>query len=468
VIGGRYSFDREIGRGGTGAVWLGRDELLVRQVALKRIGLAPGEEHTDVARADREAQLSARLHHPHVVAVFDVVAEADTGEHWLVMEYVDGTTLAELVHAGRRLSADRAASLLGQAADGLLAAHAAGITHRDVKPSNILVAADDHVKLTDFGIARRSADPSLTQTGLVTGSPAYIAPEVASGGRGDEAADVWSLGATAFHVLAGRPPYEAGDHLLAMLYRIVNDEPPRLSEAGWAAALLEGTMVRDPSQRWSMEQVRDFLTTPRRAGPEGTAAAVSRLNVAGGDTQLLTPAGVGISKPPEPEQVPVVSGRHRSALVLGALGLAACVVLAVVLHAVWPDGAVSGAEARASAPSSSSAKAAAAKPTARGMEAFIRDYVRTVADDPDRAWTMLTAKFQRESGGLDHYRSFWGPATDGQVRSISADPSSLSVSYQVHFDDWDNGPGPTVLDLVYADGHYLIDGERTKGFQPAD
>jgi hypothetical protein len=445
---------------------LGRDELLGRQVALKRIGLAPGEDHTDVARADREAQLSARLHHPHVVAVFDVVAEPDTGERWLVMEYIDGTTLAELVRAGRPLPADRAASLLGQAADGLLAAHAAGITHRDVKPSNILVAADDQVKLTDFGIARRSADPSLTRTGLVTGSPAYIAPEVASGGRGDEAADVWSLGATAFHVLAGRPPYDAGDHLLAMLYRIVNEEPPRLPEAGWAAPLLDATMVRDPAQRWSMEQVRDFLTTPGRAGSGGTAAGVPRLGVAGGDTRLLTPVGLEVSEPGEPEQ-PSVAGRHGSALVLGALGLAACVVLALVLHAVWPDGAGSGSQARASAPSSTPAKAVVAKPTARGMEAFIRDYVTTVSTDPDRAWTMLTSKFQRESGGLDRYRSFWDPATNGQVRSITADPTGLTVSYQVHFDHWDNGPGPTVLDLVYADGHYLIDGERTKGFEPA-
>ena len=448
-------------------MWLGRDELLGRRVALKRIGLAPGEEHTDVARADREAQLSARLHHPHVVAVFDVVAEPDTGEHWLVMEYVDGTTLAELVRPGRPLPAVRAASLLGQAAEGLLAAHAAGITHRDVKPSNILVSADDHVKLTDFGIARRSADPSLTRTGLVTGSPAYIAPEVASGGRGDQAADVWSLGATAFHVLAGRPPYVAGDHVLAMLYRIVNEEPPRLPEVGWAAPLLEGTLVRDPARRWSMEQVHDFLTTPRRAGSGVTATAGARLGATGGDTQLLAPVDAGRSKPAESEATAVVTGRHRSALVLGALGLAACVVLAVVLHAVWPDGAGPGAQARASAPSSPSAKDVAAEPTARGMEAFIRDYVRTVADDPDRAWTMLTAKFQRESGGLDRYRSFWDSATNGQVRSISADPSSLSVRYQVHFDDWDNGPGPTVLDLVYADGHYLIDGERTQGFRPA-
>ena len=101
------------------------------------------------------------------------------------------------------------------------------------------------------------------------------------------------------------------------------------------------------------------------------------------------------------------------------------------------------------------------------MEAFIRDYVTTVADDPDRAWTMLTPKFQRESGGLDHYRAFWTPATNGRVLSITADPAALTVSYQVHFDNFHNGPGPTVLDLTFSKGHYLIDGERTKGFVPA-
>jgi hypothetical protein len=102
------------------------------------------------------------------------------------------------------------------------------------------------------------------------------------------------------------------------------------------------------------------------------------------------------------------------------------------------------------------------------MESFIRSYVSTVSDDPDRAWTMLTPKFQRASGGLAHYRDFWSAATNGRVLDITADPANLSVSYHVHFDDFDNGPGPTVLSLVYRDGHYLIDAEHTKGFVPAD
>ena len=188
-----------------GAVWLAVDEVLDRQVALKRLGMMPGVDGDDLARAEREAQLAARLDHPHVVAVFNLVVDVDTDARWLVMEYVPGTTLAQLVREEGRLAPDDAAPLLWQAADALVAAHAAGIVHRDVKPSNILVDRRRRVKLTDFGIARVAADPSLTQTGLLTGSPAYLAPEVAAGQRGDEAVDVWALGATIYHVLAGRP-----------------------------------------------------------------------------------------------------------------------------------------------------------------------------------------------------------------------------------------------------------------------
>jgi hypothetical protein len=447
-------------------VWLGRDELLGRRVAIKRIGQLPGTDGTDVARAEREARLGARLHHPHVVAVFDVVADPETDEHWLVMEYVEGTDLAALVATRGALPPAEAAPLLGDVADALVAAHALGITHRDVKPSNILVGVDGTVKLSDFGIARVATDESLTQTGLVTGSPAYIAPEVASGGRGDEAADVWSLGATAFHVLAGRPPYEVNDHVLATLYRIVNDEPPRLGDGGWADALLEGTMVRDPAQRWSMAQVRDYLSRPGQVGP--TRPEPARAVAGDGATQVLT---VTRAAPAEEPRRAREFGRshHPSALLLVGLAVAACLLLAVLLRATLADrGDRNPAGPGASPTPTGTTRVVATKPTARGMERFIRDYVTTVADDPDKAWSMLTPKFQRESGGLGRYRSFWDSATNGKVLSITADPTNLSVSYQVHFDNWDNGPGPTVLDLVFEDGRYLIDGERTKGFVPAD
>src|SRR6478735_7158720 len=162
-----------------GAVWRGRDEVLGRTVALKRIGVGPGGITPDALRAEREAKLAAKLNHANVVAVFDLVEEVSDGQsqQWLVMEYVEGTDLADLIRQRGRLTPDEAAPILAQVASALAAAHGAGIVHRDVKPSNILVAPDGQVKLSDFGIARAEADASLTQTGLVTGSPAYLSPE---------------------------------------------------------------------------------------------------------------------------------------------------------------------------------------------------------------------------------------------------------------------------------------------------
>ena len=502
MIAGRYSLEREIGRGGTGVVWLGRDDVLGRQVALKRIGLLPGADTTDIARAEREARLGASLNHPHVVAVFDVVVEADA--RWLVMEYVEGRTLDQLVREGGPLRPEEAAPLLRQVADALVAAHAAGIAHRDVKPSNMLVNARQQVKLTDFGIARIATDPSLTQTGMVTGSPAYLAPEIATGGRSDGAADVWSLGATAFHLLAGHPPYQVGENVLGALYRIVHEDPPRLDGAGFMAPLMAGTLVKDPARRWSMEQVRDFLADPQHRVPSGVPSAndtdeLEEVDDSG--TRMLTavtptPARPAEKPPPEPapeqpaaERVPppikppgpvattgAAPRRSRSKGLLAGLAVAAVLVLGLIGWAVLAGrgdtstgtaAPTSPSPSPSATPSASPSKKPAAKPTAVGMEAFIRDYVTTVGADPDEAWKMLTPKFQRESGGIQQYRDFWGPATNGEVRSIEANPDDLTVSYQVHFDNFDNGPGPTVLDLEFKDGQYRIDGENTKGFVPA-
>ena len=479
MIAGRYSLEREIGRGGMGAVWLGRDELLGREVALKRIGLLPGADSTDLARAEREARLAAHLNHPHVVGVFDLVVDADTDARWLVMEYVDGTTLAQLVKEEGKLSPDDAAPLLRQAADALVAAHSAGIVHRDVKPSNILVDRSGRVRLTDFGIARIAADPSLTQTGLVTGSPAYLAPEVAAGHRGDEAADVWSMGATLFHVLSGRPPYDIGNQVLGGLYRIVNEEPPRLAEAGWMAPLLEATMVKDPSQRWSMVEVRDFLAGP--AGRAVSAAAAGAVEAPRAEetssTRLL--GTVGHAAAPGGEASPPASvSRQLSLPVKGRVlvGLALLVLVALVLFAVLHRGPTAGsaADSPSASPSTTASSHGATSsqggvvtgPTARGMKSFIRNYVAAVASDPGVAWRMLTPKFQRESGGLDAYRKFWSPVGSGRILEISADPRSLVVSYRVRFDNFGTGRRPTVLDLVFKGGHYRVDGERTQGFVP--
>ncbi len=457
MIAERYSLDREIGRGGMGSVWLARDEVLGRQVALKRIGLLPGASSTDLARAEREARLAARLNHPNVVAVFNLVVEAD--ERWLVMEYVDGVTLAERVRREGSLTPDDAARLLQQAAVGLLAAHEAGVIHRDVKPSNILLDRAGVVKLTDFGIAHVETDASLTQTGLVSGSPAYLAPEVASGQRATAASDVWSLGATLFHLLSGQPPYDMGDHVLSGLVRLVNEEPPRLRDAGWLAPLLEGTMEKDPARRWSMRQVSDFLADPS-----------SRTRPVAPPVLAPTPTDPGSSTRVLPRRRQGTSSRERAWL-LGLAGVAAAVALGLLLLSLLPGDepadtagqSPSGAASDEASESSPSPSAEPAAPTAEGMDAFVRDYVAAISQDPNTSFEMLTPRFQRESGGIDQYRDFWEGVGNGEVLEVNADPATLVVSYRVRFENFGTGERPTVLQLAWNGERYLIAGESTAG-----
>lgn len=481
MIAGRYTLQREIGRGGMGAVWLGLDEVLNRTVALKRIGMMPGGSSPDLERAEREARLAARLNHPHVVAVFDLVTEDD--QQWLVMEYVEGVTLSQLVSRDGALTPDKASPLIGQAADALTAAHAAGIVHRDVKPSNILVTPQGQVKLSDFGIARAEADASLTQTGLVTGSPAYLAPEVASGQTATDASDVWSLGATLFHALSGRPPYEVGNNLMGALYRIVHEDPPRLVNAGWLGPLLEATMSREPEDRWSMSQVRDYLET----GPAGTVVRPAPSTVRSADpgrTQVMSRAVPPVDPAPTPvaPRPPAGPGKRRGALLPSLVAVAAVLVVGLLAWAVLSNGDGSadrtsaeptGSPARSSTSSPPSASAsesasesassppASARPTADGMESFIEDYLATVTRNPRAAFAMLTPAFQQASGGLSGYQSFWNTIASAEPTSVSADPESLTVDYTVDYTrkDGSTATDEVSLQLVFEDGRYLIAGE---------
>jgi serine/threonine protein kinase len=469
-----------------GAVWLGRDEVLGRPVALKRVGLAPATDGSDLARAEREARLAARLNHPHVVAIFDLVVEDE--QQWLVLEYVESVTLAQLVREQGALRPDEAARLLAQAADALTAAHAAGIVHRDVKPSNILVTPSGQVKLSDFGIARAEADASLTQTGLVTGSPAYLAPEVASGRQATDASDVWSLGATLYHALAGRPPYEVGDNVVGALYRIVHDETPRLPDAGWLAPVLEATMTHEPGNRWSMDRVRAFLQSgPLQSGPLQSAPAGAPVQpTATTATTAATAVAVAAAGPePDPERTqamfgtatlspplepagppPATTRRRASRWLPAALGLVVLLLLGATAWAVLRGGGDEQPSARPtghpthSTPASPSSQPA--RPTADGMQTFIRDYLATVTSDPEAAFSMLTPRFQRESGGIEGYRGFWDTIQSARVVSFTAvDPTALTVSYDVAYTRERGGPesDEVSLKLVFQDGDYLIDGE---------
>ncbi len=465
MIAGRYSLERELGRGGMGAVWLARDELLGRAVALKRLGANPlGEASPALDRSAREARLAARLNHPHVVAVFDLVAEGP--DHWLVMEYVEGSTLAALIRARGRLAPDHAAALLAQVADALVAAHRSGIVHRDVKPSNILVAADGQAKLSDFGIARGEADATLTGTGLVTGSPAYLAPEIASGRAATEASDVWSLGATLFHALAGRPPYDVGENLLGALYRIVHDEPPRLADAGWLGPLLDHTMVRDPSARWTPVQVRDFLASgprpqpaPRRRTRTPAPAPVRVPPTPEPGTQVLAATPEPVTPVPRVPQGPPARPRRRVGGVLGLLVAVALVaIVTVAAFAVSRGGDGSRSPVGGAAPTAPSAPTTPPGPDEAGMRAFVLEYLTTAAADPDAGYAMLTPAFQVASGELDGYRRFWGQVQEVRdVEVTEADPESLQVGYTYRYRTGEGVRTDEVrLQLAYQDGRYLV------------
>jgi hypothetical protein len=473
LIADRYQLEREIGRGGMGAVWLGHDTVLGREVALKRIGMLPGAAAPDLQRAEREARLAARLNHPHVVAVYDLVTEGE--ETWLVMEYIEGVTLSALIARDGALSPDEAAPLVRQAADALSAAHAAGIVHRDVKPSNMMVTPQGEVKLTDFGIARAEADASLTQTGLVTGSPAYLAPEVASGATAHEASDVWSLGATLFHALAGHTPYDVSENLMGGLYRIVHEEPPRLDDAGWVAPVLEHTMTRDPSQRWSMTQVRDFLDQGRdvtihpaplaTVDTDGTRVLRSSEPLAvppvPADPSLRTdtaPRARRAAGAPASPPAPTTGGaRSRRRPVWPWV---AAVVLLVAVSVLGFEALTSGGNG-GNGDNGGNGGTTGARDQAAAMERFIATYLSTVTRDDHATYAMLTPGFQAESGKYGGYHGFWKTIDSASPSNIRADPRAMTVSYDVDYvkSDGSTSSDHVTLDLVKEGSSYLIAGE---------
>jgi eukaryotic-like serine/threonine-protein kinase len=338
-----------------GVVWRAHDAVLGREVAVKEVVFPPtmaeAERRPAQARVLREARAAARLNHPGAVTLYDVLQ--DHGGTFIVMELVQAPTLAELVATQGPLPVGRVAELGAQVAGALEAAHAAGIVHRDVKPGNVMVPERGTAKLADFGVASLQGDPQLTATGLVIGSPAYMAPEQARGEESGPAADFWALGATLFYAVEGEAPFDRGSSV-ATLAAVVNDPPRAPRRAGPLTDLITALLAKDPAARPSGSAVQAELArlASRPAPPtevlpnHGPGRTLPLPAAAPEPTGPVAPASPPAGPPPPPATdrpllppAPVIDRRGRGRM-LWVVALLVVLGLAGVLLAVnlWPGG----------------------------------------------------------------------------------------------------------------------------------
>ncbi|MFD5428425.1 serine/threonine-protein kinase [Streptomyces sp. NPDC127084] len=260
LLGGRYRIGGVLGRGGMGTVWRAVDETLGRTVAVKELrftsSIDEDEKRRLITRTLREAKAIARIRNTNAVTVYDVVDEDD--RPWIVMELVEGKSLAEVLREDGLLTPRRAAEVGLAILDVLRSAHREGILHRDVKPSNVLIETDGRVVLTDFGIAQVEGDPSITSTGMLVGAPSYISPERARGHKPGPAADLWSLGGLLYASVEGCPPYDKGS-AIATLTAVMTEplDPPK--NAGPLEEVIYGLLAKDPAQRLDDAGARALL-----------------------------------------------------------------------------------------------------------------------------------------------------------------------------------------------------------------
>lgn len=373
-IADRYDLLDRLGQGGGGTVWRAHDRSLDRVVALKEIvvdrALPEADRERARARALREARAAARLEHRHAVSVYDVRSDDDAIH--IVMEFVDAPSLQQLVERDGPMSPAHAAALGVEVLDALAAAHEAGIVHRDVKPSNVLVSADG-ARVTDFGIASVMGDTSaLTLSGEALGTPDYVSPEQVRGDEATSASDVWSLGATLYMAVEGAPPFRR-DRPVSTVHAVVHDDPRPTARAGALGPVLQSMLAKDPGDRPGLLAARSRLTEVVQ-GTAGLDATEAIAPVALDRTQVLPPADaappppatstdttppppVAPSRPPtsghpeHPAPPPQDTGGRRRGVTAGvALFAVATLVVAAVLVTVLSDGGDGGPEVAGPSP----------------------------------------------------------------------------------------------------------------------
>jgi eukaryotic-like serine/threonine-protein kinase len=481
VVAGRYRLRELVGTGGMGAVWRAVDELLGREVALKQVRLAD-QQVADVAlareRIMREARIAAALHHPHIVSIFDVVLE--DGEPWLVLEFLPSRSLGSVLTERGTLPPHEVAAIGADVAAALAAAHATGIVHRDVKPDNVLLsrpsAAGPVVKLTDFGIAHTAASPAITATHVLTGTPAYFAPETARGEGTDSRSDVYSLGATLYAAVEGHPPFGADTgNILELLTKIARGGVPLSRHAGPLTDLLHRLTADDPTQRPTAAQahaeLREIARDVTDARPALTTPPVDR-----------TPRGSSRADAPEPTSIsPPARKRPRrglwaaAAIVTTLALIAATVVLFLVTRpATAPAGPPSAAPSTVAAPTATIADPATADPCSL-LDIAPLQYFGTVRLDPDNVVLAgCAADIERPDGGLVSYTlsflnevevSHWGGGAREEVSGhpvITYEPTEDVCDQQILLADgnavylraqsYEDPPGRTDLCAIITAG----------------
>ncbi|MFB7836855.1 serine/threonine-protein kinase [Streptomyces sp. NPDC056056] len=299
LLAGRYRLGGVLGRGGMGTVWRAVDETLGRTVAVKELrfptSIDDDEKRRLITRTLREAKAIARIRNNGAVTVYDVVDEDD--RPWIVMELIEGKSLADAVREDGTLTPRRAAEVGLAILDVLRSAHREGILHRDVKPSNVLIAEDGRVVLTDFGIAQVEGDPSITSTGMLVGAPSYISPERARGHKPGPAADMWSLGGLIYAAVEGSPPYDKGSAIATLTAVMTEPVDPPKNAGPELEKVIYGLLAKDPAQRLDDARARVLLLAvldaPEPAPP--VSPEVTRV----------------VPLPPRPDQPPVAPAADR-------------------------------------------------------------------------------------------------------------------------------------------------------------
>lgn len=506
LVAGRYQVVRPIGRGGMGTVWLATDERLGRSVALKRIGTGAAAGDPGQARAMREARHAASLNHPNVVAVFDVVEHE--GASWLVMEHIDGPTLSEAVRKRGAMSPRGAADLGVQLAAALSAAHSVGLVHRDIKPANVLIG-DRRAKLADFGTARAGGDDQLTTTGLITGTPTYMAPEVADGHEPSEAADLWALGATLYFAVEGRDAYASQGNALATLRHIATQEPDPPQAAGALGPVIARLMARNPERRGTAASARDDLQRIVSGGEVDATSAVPTAHRASQSRTPSPPAVAGQSRPAASGGGrPVVAGVLLALLLLAALSLAYALLrgegapdqsatsgTSTPSSSTRPSSSTSSSSTSSTSTSSTTTSSSTTPSTSTStppssststtpssssrtsdppdevafpqdeVSAFLTAHFAQVTADPKQSWKNLTPKFQQENaGGKKAYEEFWGGIESVSVSEISVDEETGVVDLTMTYTPTgrETSVEPKTLTLVRQGQDLRIDDEGSR------